>query len=216
MNKLTLTTLSFLLFAVLFGFNSQVSASSGSFVVCGLYFQGRVSCPEDSCYVNSSTNQFTSPVGKSYSLYTAELYDSSGQLLTKVSIDQKNGFGTLTDLCQPSTSIEEQQSMITYDWGEVRLVLPFDASASKIVIKNEKGEISDQIDLWPGAFEPNLNESSNNCSFDCPVAQSSQCNKNGICESDLSESWFTCLADCPPPSGPDVEQPRPDSGGGVG
>ncbi len=157
--------------------NTEASFKSGSFVVDAFYNHGQIYCSDDDCEITASTQAFTPPSSQKYPLYTAELYDSSGKLLISSTVDQKNGFGLISENPGHPISQEEQKNIVATDTGLIRLIIPFDTNASKIVIKNNKGVVvSNDADftLWPGVF----------------------CNNNNVCEPQISENQHTCPSDC--------------------
>jgi hypothetical protein len=100
-----------------------------SYVLEISYENGLFSLPEDDSRMDPSTQVFIEATLKSYPLYSIDLYDASGKILSSSKIDQKTAFAKLVD--------ENHNS--DHDW--VRIVAPYDKKANRIVIKNDFGEV---------------------------------------------------------------------------
>jgi len=61
------------------------------------------------------------------------------------------------------------------------------------------GKIVVPIPALPNIQKVNFYDENRNLLLSVDVVNS-VCNQNNVCDDDAGENWFTCLADCPPPS----------------
>lgn len=95
-----------------------------SYVLTLLYNNGKLDFPDDDSSIDPSLEPYAAPAPKNYLFYTAELYDQAGNVVAIGPIDQKQNFGQVVD---PAYGPENA-------W--VRITAPYDAAATRIVIKD--------------------------------------------------------------------------------
>lgn len=150
--------------AIIAVYSTKAAPNSGSFILYLYYNHGSLTESEYEGGIVVSDQNFVALSPKSYKFYTAELYDTGGNLIEKSPVDQLNGLNDGLG----------QTVLNSTNEGDVTINIPFDIRTAKLVIKNDKGQVVFQQAITDSYYcnynnicESQFGENSNNCVADC-------------------------------------------------